>query len=201
MKTIRLHLVTSLALASWLIAPAVAQAMPTAGSNELRIDSSYLIPGYSISGFNHHSMSTSGTTSYSDSQTVFGLGFAYGRFLSDHFEIGSSLTLLYIESGGSSATAPGIAPFLRGFTVVSERAAFYGAVVVGLQYVSDSTDTSITEMSVGFDLGFELFPADSWSLRIGPTYRYINEDLSGGGASASAHDNVFGVNWALAGYF
>jgi len=194
-------------LVALLFVPSLAVAMPVAGSNELRIDSSYLIPGYSITGLNHHSMGSSGTSNSTTSETLFGFGFAYGRFLTENLEIGTSLTMLYVTSGNTSATAPGFAPFIRAFAPIGDRVAFFGSVTTGLQYVTESSSSSttsspnITEWSAGVDAGLEFFPADSWSLRVGPTYRYIHEGLSSGGSSATVTDNIFGLNWAFAGYF
>ena len=200
MRNLALHLACTLTFATLLLAPSPATATPKEGSNELRIDSSYLMPGYSVTGLTH-TFGVSGAGASSSSQTIFGIGFAYGRFLTDNFEIGTSLTLIYLSSGSSTATAPGFSPFIRGFTMVSERAGFFASATAGLQYVSEDGGTSITELIAGVDLGFEFFLAESWSLRVAPTYRYVHESLSNGSSSASAHEHVLGLNYAIAGYF
>jgi hypothetical protein len=191
-----------LALLSISLLPAMATAMPTAGSNELRIDSTYLMPGYSITGFNHYSMSSGGQT---DSMSLLGFGFAYGHFLTNEVEIGTSLTFLYMGSDGDSVMAPGLSPFLRGFFPVAPTTAFYAAAVVGFQHATESrsggSDMNNTLLSAGVDLGLEFFLADSWSLRVGPTYRYVHESMSMGSTSVSGSEQIIGLNWAIAGYF
>lgn len=203
MKIVTSALISCLAsLLLWLV-PATTMAMPSAGSNELRIDSSFLIPGASITGYNHYSVSSGNS---SDSESLFGFGFAYGRFLSDNVELGSSLTFLYMSASGPSITVPGVAPFLRAFVAIDGHAAFYAAAVVGLQYAmrgssSGSSSSDVTMLSAGADVGLEFFLADSWSLRIGPTYRYVHESAGSGTQSASGSEQIIGLNWAIAGYF
>ena len=187
------------------MAPSIATATPTAGTNELRIDGSYIIPGYSITGYNHISAgasSSSGTSTSSASETLVGVGFAYGRFLLDNLEIGTTLSLYYLSgSSGSATTLPGIAPFVRGFAMVTDRIALFGGGTAGVLFVSPDKGSNQTELMLGADLGAEFFLADSWALRVGPTYRYLREDTTVGNTSISATGNVFGVNWAIAGYF
>ena len=64
-------------------------------------------------------------------------------------------------------------------------------------------DISANILSVGLDFGIEVFPVESWSLRMGPTYRYIHEGLSSSRTTATSTvtDNVLGINWGIAGYF
>jgi len=188
--------------AALAFAPLAQAATPQAGSNEFRLESSYMIPGISFVGLTHESASSSGLSS---STTIFGAGFAYGRFLTDNFEIGSALSLLRLSgSGDTTEWGYGVSPFARAFAMVSERVALFGGVTAGVQLMSASSSTSnatsdITQLSIGGDAGAEFFIGDSWSLRIGPSYRYIHQSLSG--SSATSSSNVYGVNWALAGYF
>jgi len=177
-------------------------ATPQAGSNEFRIESSYMIPGISVVGLTHESANSSGLSS---STTLFGAGFAYGRFLTDNIEIGSALSILRLSgSGSTSEWGYGVSPFARAFAMVSERVAMFGGMTAGVQLMTLSSSSSnatsdATQLSIGGDAGAEFFIGDSWSLRIGPTYRYIHQSLSG--SSATSSSNVYGVNWALAGYF
>jgi hypothetical protein len=95
--------------AALAFAPLAQAAPPQAGSNEFRIESSYMIPGISVVGFTHESASSSGLSS---STTLFGAGFAYGRFLTDNFEIGSALSILRLSGSGSTAEwGYGVSPF------------------------------------------------------------------------------------------
>jgi hypothetical protein len=182
-----------LSLVALLLAPSAATALPAAGSNELRLDSTYITPGYAYTGFNHLWSSESG----SGSVTIFGFGIAYGRFVTDNVEIGTSFTLIYAGDDDSSVTIPGISPFVRLFQPTGANSGIFGAGVVGIHYLSPDEGDGITMLSPGVDLGLEFFPAASWSLRVGPNYRYVRE--SQGDATLTLHS--LGFNWALAGYF
>jgi hypothetical protein len=185
--------------ATLALAPLAQAATPRAGSNELRLESSYLVPGLSIAGLVHESSNAYGLTS---STTLFGAGFAYGRFLTDNFEIGSALSLMRLSgSGGSEQWIYGVSPFARAFAMVSEHVAVFGGATGGVQLTDSSNGGDITVLSLGGDVGAELFIGDSWSLRLGPTYRYIHESISTNAGSGTSSGNVYGVNWALAGYF
>lgn len=193
---------TTITLASLVVslayAPFAAAAPPRAGSNSLRIEGSYLIPGVQVIGVNHQSKRSGGMTS---DTTVFGAGFAYGRFLTDYLEAGSSVTVLRVNGSGGSATwGYGAAPFLRGFALVTDRLALYGGPVGGIQF-TNAVSGDATEFNVGADAGAEFFVGDSWSLRIGPGYRYVRQSVSTNAGSGTTTGNVYGVNWALAGYF
>ena len=182
-----------LSFALLLLAPSAASALPAAGSNELRLDSTYVIPGYAYTGFNHLWTNETG----GGSATIFGFGMAYGRFVTDNVEIGTGLTLIYQGGDGSSVTIPGVSPFLRLFQPTGPNSGIFGAAVVGIHYMAPDQGDGITMLSPGVDLGVEFFPAPSWSLRLGPSYRYVHE--SRGDASFSMH--TIGVNWAIVGYF
>ena len=203
MKKISKLLSIVFALSSFLVAPSMANATPVARSNELRIDGAYLIPGASIAGYSHTSVSSPNTSSNSSvvSQTLMGVGFAYGRFLTDNLEVGTTLSLLYSKSTGAATTAPGIAPFVRGFVLVADRIGVFASGTVGIQVEYRDQNPNVTQLMLGADLGAELFLADSWSLRVGPTYRYLHASMTVGNNSVSLREDVFGVNWALAGYF
>ena len=178
-------------------------ATPAAGTNELRVDGAYLIPGASIVGYSHtwtSSTSASGKSS-STSQTLAGVGFAYGRFLLDNLEVGATLSQLYSKSTGAATTAPGIAPFVRAFVMVADRIGVFASGTAGLQVEYPDQGPNVTQLMLGTDLGAEFFLAESWSLRVGPTYRYLHDSRTVGNTSFSQSENVFGVNWAIAGYF
>ena len=191
---LRLSTFVVLSVLACLLVPAAASAMPTAGSNELRIDNTYVLPGYGYSGFNHLWSSESGA----GSADMFGFGLAYGRFVTEVFEVGTGLTLIYVGGDGANSTViPGFSPFLRLFHPVGPSTAIFGAALVGVHFSLRDEGPTITILSPGIDLGFEFFPAESWSLRVGPSYRYVHESISGD--SLTLHS--VGVNWAIAGYF
>ena len=200
MKNFSRVLSISFTLTCLLVAPSIATATPAAGTNELRIDGSYLIPGYSITGYNHTSIS-SPNTSNSANTTLVGVGFAYGRFLTDNLEIGTTLSLYYLKGTGAASTTPGIAPFVRGFAMVADHVGAFCGATAGIQRSSQDNGPDQTGLMLGADLGAEFFLADSWALRVGPTYRYLHESMTVANTSITASENVFGVNWAIAGYF
>jgi hypothetical protein len=177
----------------------VARAEPPhAGSNELRLEqATYLVPGIGLSGLSHESLSNNGSSA---SQTMFGIGVAYGRFLTDNVEIGSSVSLLYVGSSSTSSTSLtglGLSPFIRFFTMVDPHVGLFGGLAGGFQTFSPSRGNGVTMWSGGVDAGAELFIVDSWSFRVGPTYRYLHE--STGNSSTTGH--AYGASWALVGYF
>jgi hypothetical protein len=85
--------------------------------------------------------------------------------------------------------------------MVADRFAVFGSATAGIQYAYPSSGPNQTELMVGGDLGAEFFLADSWSLRVGPTYRHLRESETVNNRSVSNSAEAFGVNWAIAGYF
>jgi hypothetical protein len=173
------------------LAPRLAAAMPRAGSNELRLESSYVLQGMPAAGLTHYSEGSYGLT-------TFGAGFALGRFLTDNFEVGASVDFMYMGSATSSSSiiSPGIAPFVRVFSPVADNIGIYASATLGIQVLIPDEGKNVKIVNLGGDVGAEFFIGDAWSLRAGPMYRYM-ESLSSGGGSLKA----YGVNWAIAGYF
>ncbi len=200
-NTFKFLAITSLFL-GWSFASGVARAMPKEGTNELRMESSYPVPMFSGTGLSHLSTTTSGKTT---SQTFFGFGLGYGRFLADFLEAGASLKLLYLgdlsSSSSSSAWSPGVGPFVRGFFLVADRIAMFGEGSFACQFLIPSKGSNATFLIPGVDLGVELFLADSWSLRIGPMYRYIYEREAVSNTTLTSSSHEIGLNWTIAGYF
>jgi len=198
LKNTRAIILSSL-FATITAAPFAQAGTPRAGSNEFRIESSYLIPGLSVVGLTHESRSSSGLSS---SSTLFGAGFAYGRFLTDNFEIGSALTV--IRPGGSASGevwSYGVSPFARAFAMATDRLAVFGGATAGVLRTDATNSSNSTQLSLGGEVGAEFFLGDSWSLRFGPTYRYLHQSTNTSLGSGTSSGNVYGVNWALAGYF
>lgn len=197
--------VTAVASLTLPLAAAARAETPHAGSNELHIEGNYLVPGLSVTGLTHISESRSGV---STSLTMLGAGFAYGRFLTDNLELGSSINFLYTNAGAenspdsTSQTGFGLSPFLRFFAMVHEKIGLYAGATGGFQRMSPSIGDDATVWLVGGDAGAELFIGDSWALRIGPSYRYMRESQDvGTGRTVTTTDHVIGANWALVGYF
>jgi hypothetical protein len=190
-----------LAIASSVLSlGSVARAdTPKAGSNELRMEGSYLVPGISINGAMRESMSSS-SWSTTSTETLIGAGLAYGRFLTDNLEIGTSAVVLHMGvSGGSSTNGFGLSPFFRFFTLVHSRIGVFGTATSGFQYTVPERGSNASIWTFGADAGMEFFVGDSWSLRLGPSYRYAYETFQDTSTTASGH--IYGANWALAGYF
>jgi hypothetical protein len=135
---------------------------------------------------------------------LIGAGLAYGRFLTDNIEIGTSMVALHMglssSSGSSSSTSGfGLSPFVRFFTLVHGRIGVFGTATSGFQIMVPERGGNTNIWTFGADAGAEFFVGDSWSLRLGPSYRYAYETLEDSEATVSGH--IYGANWALAGYF
>lgn len=170
----------------------VVHAQPKAGSYELRLNQAF-IPGFAISGLNVYidSESTPGSES-SESLKIFAAGGGLGYFVTNNVEVGGTLNLLYFSEGDNSFTSPGISPFLRYFGRLSDKVAGYveGSVLVQ-PLLTDNDDSML--WGFGADAGIERFFTESWALRIGLGYNYLNIE------DDSLH--ALGARWALAAYF
>jgi hypothetical protein len=188
------------AASSVLSLGSVARAdTPKAGSNELRMEGSFLFPGVTINGAIRDSMSSS-SWSTTSTETLIGAGLAYGRFLTDNLEIGTSAVVLHMGISNSSSTNGfGLSPFVRFFTLVHSRIGVFGTATSGFQIMVPETGKNTNMWTFGADAGMEFFVGDSWSLRLGPSYRYAYETFQDSSVTASGH--IYGANWAMAGYF
>jgi hypothetical protein len=195
-----MHKLLPLALLS-LVLPTAAAAQtavvsttpsgPHAGARELRFDQG-IVP---ISGISHYEV---GGTDLTFASLNAGLGY----FLSDDVEVGANLNVLILLGAGGSGGifSPGVAPFVR-FLTHPDRLRYYGEL--SLMYQPFLGAGGVQVFGVGAEAGLEVAIRDSWSFRIGPTFRYLRaagtsangDEVSGGGVSA------FGVNWGIAAYF
>lgn len=171
---------------------AVVHAQPKAGSYELRVNQAF-IPGFTISGLNVYidSQSTPGSDS-SDSLKIFAAGGGLGYFLTDNVEVGGTLNLLYFAVNDGSFMSPGVSPFLRYFGRLSDTIAGYVEGTVLVQPLIAENDDSML-WGFGADAGIERFFTESWALRIGAGYNYLNIE------DDALH--ALGARWALAAYF
>jgi len=180
-----------------VLAPVSAFALPQAGSNEIRIENAVVMQGLGITGLTHAKPGTGNSSS-----TVFGMGLAYGRFVTDNIELGSSLSIAYLDaSEASSATCFGLSPFVRFFNQVSDTAGIFVTGTAGYQIISPEHGSNTNVISVGADVGVEFFIADSWSVRLAPMYRYLHESRSAGKTDLTGSEHDYGLSWGLAGYF
>lgn len=169
----------------------VAHAQPKAGSYELRLNQAF-IPGFAISGLNVYIDSESTPGTESESLKVFAAGGGLGYFLTNNVEVGGTLNLLYFSVGDGSFTSPGISPFVRYFGRLSDKVAGYVEGSVLAQPLLSENDDSML-WGFGVDAGIERFFTESWALRIGAGYNYLNIE------DDSLH--ALGARWALAAYF
>jgi hypothetical protein len=183
-------------LLSWLVT-SNASAAPPGGANELRVGQGGTFPGLGLTGLYHFSTEGSG----SGSLTILGANAAIGHFVTDNVEIGSGFTLIVAGSsgGGDTLFGPGIAPFVKYTSTPGGTGVFVEGTVLYQALIEKS---SISFYGGGLDVGVETFPKDSWSLRIGPSYRMLLSSESGTSVSGSARPlHAIGLSWALSAYF
>ena len=170
--------------------------MPVQGSHELRLGSSLGISSMYGSGINVFSPDRGSDLTLAS----FGVGIGY--FTTDHVEIGGSAAYFYLSGGtGSSIQGPGFSGFLRFYTRAGNVGLFLEPTLE-FQYLS-VTNASEKILGPGADLGIEIFLADSWALRLSPTFRYFKEwaSASNGGASSDTSVTKIGLNWGISAYF
>jgi hypothetical protein len=182
-------------LFSLVLFAAEAHATPRNGSRELRIGQEFQPPLTLTNGLVHLEPDRG------EGVTGLGLGAGMGWFVSDGVELGLSLSLEMLKSGGDTLTGPGATPFVR-LMYVQGRVAYFWEVDAGLQRFS-SDQIGETVFTVGGDLGLEFFVTDDWAVRVAPTFRHVLVSLSRASviAEETAKGNRFGVIWGLACYF
>jgi hypothetical protein len=113
--------------------------------------------------------------------------------------VGGSLGYFYI-SEGNSLQGPGLSVFLRLYSKTGNVALFLEPTV---EYVHlGATGGSEDLVGPGADVGVEIFLADSWAVRLSPTFRYYKEWLSAdNGPSADTNFTKFGLSWGISAYF
>lgn len=179
-----------------------AWAKPLAGTNELRLGMP-LLPGIAVTGINLYKSTDGQAGSSSSELTLLSLGAGYGRFLSNNVQIGGSLGFVSASGDGSSVSGPGISPFIRVFKVSGKLGFFAEA---SFQYASLSASSSTVSIyGGGIDAGLEFFLAESWALRVAPSFRLLSaKESSKDPADSSSSDEglrVFGLNWGISAYF
>jgi hypothetical protein len=166
---------------------------PHAGARELRLNQGIL----PITGITRYQAGGG------DGVTFVGVNPGLGYFVSDGIEVGANLNILilFADSGSAGMFSPGVAPFVR-FLTHPDRVRYYGEL--SLMYQPFLGAGGVQLFGGGADAGLEVAIRDSWSFRIGPTYRYLraagtssNGDLQVSDSGVSA----FGLNWGIAAYF
>lgn len=165
---------------------------PHAGARELRFDQG-IVP---ISGITRYEAGGSGIT-------FVGLNPGLGYFLSDGVEVGANLNILILLGDSSSAGlfSPGVAPFVR-FLTHPDRWRYYGEL--SLMYQPFLGGGGVQVFGAGAEAGLEVAIRDSWSFRIGPTFRYLRAAGTSSNGDLQVSDrgiSAFGLNWGIAAYF
>lgn len=106
-----------------------------------------------------------------NSTTIIGLQPAYGWFVSDGLVVGAGIPFFHINSGGSSITQIGLAPFLRYYIGPSQvKPYFGGSVGVINTSVSGVGSASSTDALYGITGGIAFFINRSVSFDLALTY-------------------------------
>jgi opacity protein-like surface antigen len=174
-----------------------AFAAPKQGSKELRIGQGFVGVNNALQGL------VRSEPSAGEGITLVGLGAGLGYFVTDAFELGTSVTYDRFSLGASSSGGPGVEPFVR-LVAVHERVLLFAQAQVGIYRESSSgSSASRTTTTVGGDLGIEIFLGTDWALRFAPGYRHLTLGSDGPslGGSSTASTSLFGVSWGIAAYF
>jgi hypothetical protein len=191
------RLLSSLLALSLVLIASEARATPKIGSKELRIGQHYQPPLNLTDGFIRLEPERG------EGLSGMGLGAGMGFFLTDNVELGLSLSLQMVKSGGNTLFGPGAEPFAR-FIFIQGKVGFFVEADAEIRRLSSDNNAS-TIIGLGADIGLEFFVTDDWAVRVAPTFRHliINNSASAGGVTVSNEEtgNRFGITWGLACYF
>jgi hypothetical protein len=194
MKTVVLRTVLALPL---LLVAAQAQAIPNKGSLELRLGQTFIPPLEIKNGF------TRIEPDQGPGLSSIGIGAGLGYFATDYVEVGLSASYVLLSGQGADLSGPGVTPFLR-FLGTSGRLGYFAEINGGFQSLSQGK-ASQSYLSVGADLGIEVFITADWAIRLAPGFHHliVNSNNGGGvvGVSSSSSANQFGITWGIAAYF
>ena len=203
-----LTIVSCFAVTSCFVGLSVARAdpMPVEGTRELRLSNAIMdITSSGGSGLAVLSPEHGSNT------TVVQMGGGAGYFVSDHVEVGATVGYIYQGSGSSSsatAQGPGFDLFLRLYSKPGAVGIFLEPVLE-FQYLkttmtigSNSESVSEEILGPGADIGVEVFLADSWAIRVGPSFRYYKIWASAeNGGSGDTSATKFGLAFGISAYF
>jgi hypothetical protein len=127
--------------------------------------------------------------------TIAGIGVGMGYFVAEHVEVGGALGFFYMSQGSTSMKGPGLSAFLRLYSRTGLVGLFFEPTLE-FQYLSQG-GLSSKVLGPGADAGVEIFLADSWALRLSPTFRYYKEWADAG----SMNVTKIGVTWGISAYF
>jgi hypothetical protein len=191
MKNLTLSLGLLLAVLLGSLRVVKAEPMPVQGSRELRLGSSLGILSMYSPGVNVLS------PDQGSNLTLASVGAGIGYFITEYLALGGSVAYFYMSSGGS-IQGPGFSGFLRLYTKTGNLGIFFEPTLE-FQYLSASGGSEKI-LGPGGDVGIEIFLADSWALRLSPTFRYYKAWVSTSNGSSSSITK-FGLNWGISAYF
>jgi hypothetical protein len=170
-----------------------AETMPVEGTRELRLGNSVGVYSF-LGGTGINALSPE----HGSSITTVSMSAGLGYFLAEHVEAGGTVGFFYFGSGflsSSSMKGPTFSVFLRLYSKVQNVGIFFEPTVE-YQYLSAS-NASLNALGPGADVGIEVFLADSWALRLSPTFRYYKIWEK----DADTSFTKFGLTWGISAYF
>jgi hypothetical protein len=170
-----------------------ADPVPAQGTRELRLGSSPGALSVYGPGFSRLSPESGSNT------TIASIGVGMGYFVTENVELGGSVGYFYISQGGGTVDGPGLSGFLRLYSRTGNTGLFVEPTL-DFQYLSQSSVT-LKLLGIGADVGVEFFLANSWALRLSPTFRYYKEWASSSFGSDDSHATKIGLNWGISAYF
>ena len=172
--------------------------MPVEGTRELRLGNSLGLASVYGPGF------TSLSPEHGSDMTLVSVSVGMGYFLAEHMEVGGTVGYIYDSEGGSSPTTkgPGFSAFLRLYSKTGNVGLFFEPT---LEYEhlgeSGAYGGTMDMLGPGADVGVEIFLADSWALRLSPTFRYYQVWGNSSLGSNDTNFTKFGLNWGISAYF
>ena len=166
MRYLALSLTVGSAVSLGSLGVARADSVPVEGTRELRLGSAIGIMPTFGPGFASLSPKTGSDL------TIASISAGLGYFVAEHVEVGGSLGYFYMSTGGS-AKGPGLSAFFRVYSKTGNVGIFLEPTVEYLHL--GMTGGSEDIVGPGADVGIEVFLADSWALRLSPTFRYYKE--------------------------
>ncbi|HJX53994.1 MAG TPA: hypothetical protein VJ801_14605 [Polyangia bacterium] len=206
MKNLALSLTIVSAVSLGSLRVARADSMPVEGTRELRLGNSLGLSSAYGQGF------TSLSPGDGSDVTLVSVSVGMGYFLAEHVEVGGTAGYIYEAGGGSypPMRGPGLSAFLRLYSKTGNVGGFFEPTIEyqhleqgGVNtYYGSTGDGSVDMLGFGADVGVEVFLADSWALRLSPSFRaYEVWATPSGGTSYNTYFTKFGVNWGISAYF
>ena len=204
------YLASSLAVVSVAffgsVRAAPAESMPVEGTRELRLGNSLGLSSVYGPGFTFLS------PEHGSNMKLVSVSVGGGYFVTDYAEVGGTAGYMYDSEGGSGPTikGPGFSAFMRLYSKRGSVGIFFEPTLeyqhLNLSGVNTMFGTAVSGaldvLGPGADVGVEVFLADSWALRLSPSFRYDKVWVSSSnGGSGDTYFTKFGLNWGISAYF